>query len=70
MLKLNQKKLIKNVNLIDEYLGVEAEYSVLALNQILKNLNGFKRKLDANVNLTSLSDGLLLNILEVKYLCK
>lgn len=70
MLKINQKKLIKNINLINDYSQVQEEYSILSLNEILKNLNLFKKKLDANVNLTSLADGLLLNILEVKFLCK
>ena len=36
----------------------------------IKRLNGYKKKLDSNVNLTLLADNMLLEILEVKYLCK
>lgn len=70
MLKLNKKQLIKNINLIAEFEEVEKEYSVMALVEILKRLIGAKRKLESNVSLVGLADMLLLEILEVKFLCK
>ena len=70
MLKLNKKQSIKNLNLLEVFEQVEAEFSVEALVQILKLLNLAKRKLESNVSLISLADMLLLEILEVKYLCK
>ena len=70
MLKLNKNNLIKNSNLMTQFAQIEAEFSVLALSEILKLLNVYKNKLDRNVNLTLLADSLLLQILEVKFLCK
>lgn len=70
MLKLNKKQAIKNANLIAEFEDVENEYSVMALVEILKRLTMAKRKLESNVSLVSLADMLLLEILEVKFLCK
>ena len=70
MLKVNKQNLIKNKNLINVFETVQDEYSELALVQIIKNLNYVKQKLESNVNLTVLADGMLLEILEVKFLCK
>ena len=70
MMKLNKNSFVKNENLINEYLFILDEYSTIALVEIIKRLNGFKQKLDNNVNLTLLADGVLMEILEVKYLCK
>ena len=70
MLKLNMPSLIKNSNLVVEFGNVLEQYSVLALVEILKRLNGVKKKLDSNVNLALLADNMLLEILEVKFLCK
>lgn len=70
MLKLNKESLIKNKNLIDDFYLIIEEYSVTALTEILKRLNYCKQKFDANCNLTILADLILMEILEVKYLCK
>lgn len=70
MLKLSKKELVKNINLTNEYSLILDEYSIGALVEILKRLNLSKEKLDSNVNLTMLADGILMEILEVKYLCK
>lgn len=70
MIKINQKDLVKNKSLISEFELLLADYSVLALNEILKNLNLVKKKLDSNVSLLMLADNFLFDILEVKYLCK
>lgn len=70
MFKLMQNQIIKNQNLLGLFEEVANEYSENALVQILKLMNCYKEKLDRNVNLVALSDGLLLEILEVKYLCK
>lgn len=46
------------------------EYSAVALTNILKRINKIKQELDSNVSLTLLADNFLLEILEIKYLCK
>lgn len=69
MLKLNKENLIINYNIINDPLNFE-DYSVKALIEILKRLNYCKQKLESNVNLTTLADAVLLEILEVKFLCK
>lgn len=70
LIKLDKTDLVKNTNLIAEFSHVEEEFSVLALVEILKRLNVYKKKLDSNVNITLLADNMLLEILEVKFLCK
>ena len=70
MFNLNLQNFIKNSNLMDFFSLVGSEYSISALLEILKLIVKYKQKLDGNVNLIALSDGLLLDILEVKFLCK
>lgn len=70
MIKIGKNNFVKNSSLLVEYKTIIDEYSILALVEILKRLNSYKRKLDSNVNLTMLADGVLLEILEVKFLCK
>lgn len=68
MQKIDKQDAIKNTNLFNNNLF--EDYSVSALVEILKRLNYCRQKLDSNVNLTMLADGILLEILEVKFLCK
>ena len=70
MLKLNLRDMVKNENLLSFFEEVALEFSEQALIEILKLTTKYKKQLDSNVNLVALSDGLLLEILEVKYLCK
>lgn len=70
MLNLGQSELIKNNFIINDLNQIANEYSVGALIEIIKLISGYNKKLQSNVNLLTLSDGLLLDILEVKFLCK
>lgn len=70
MLNLGQQNLVKNANLINDFNLVLNEYSPGALIEIIKRINLAQKKLDSNVNLTILADSVLLEILEVKFLCK
>jgi len=70
ILHYDKNNLIKHTNLIELYSQLVLEYSAIATNKILKKLNLYKRRLDRNVNLITLADNLLLDILEVKFLCK
>ncbi|MBE7082537.1 MAG: hypothetical protein E7378_02515 [Clostridiales bacterium] len=70
MTSLNKHNLVSSKNLQVELQQLASEYSALSLNNILKLLNEYKKRFDANVNLTVLADNLLFDILEVKFLCK
>ena len=70
MLKIKKGDIVKNENLIDDFYTILDDYSVSALVQILQRLSGCKQKLDNNVNLTLLADAILMEILEVKYICR
>lgn len=70
MTKLQEKDLVLNKNLLQDFLLLQDEFSINALIKILKIIQDAKQKIDSNVNLTLLADNLLLQILEVKYLCK
>ena len=70
MMLMGLSNLVKNKSLEDEFNRLIGEYSVKAINNILKQLNEVKKKLDRNVNLVFLADNMLMNILEVKFLCK
>ena len=70
MIKLNCEQFVKNTNLLTDFKTIVAEYSEAALVTIIKNLNEVKQKMESNVNLVTLTDNMLLKILEVKYLCK
>lgn len=69
MIKINED-LCKNINLIDSLKVISNEYSASALLTILGRLNQINRKINSNVNLVLLADNMLLEILEVKFLCK
>lgn len=70
MIKLNKKDLVVNQNIMSDLNEISNEFSAGMLVEIINRLNLAKRKLDGNVNLVSLADNLLLEILEVKFLCK
>lgn len=70
MIKLGCAKLVKHTNLIGDYNTIVTEYSNMALVNIIRDLNEAKQKMDSNVNLITLTDNMLLKILEVKFLCK
>lgn len=48
----------------------ETEYSVVAICEICKLISRFMEKVEFNANLTLAADNFLLDLLEVKYLCK
>ena len=70
MSKLGSKNLISNTSEIDLYQKVESEFSVKALLEIQKLLNGAQKKVLSNGNVNLIIETLLVKILEVKYLCK
>lgn len=70
MIKLNKLDIVKNVNIIKELESASVEYTPIALLEIIKRFNLARQKFDSNVNLTMLADSVLLDILEVKFLCK
>ena len=49
---------------------VKNEFTVDALVEIIDKIDLCKKQFDANVNVGMIADGLLMKILEVKYLCK
>ena len=49
---------------------VKNEFTVDALVGIIDKIDLCKKQFDANVNIGMIADGLLMKILEVKYLCK
>ena len=55
---------------LDKIEKVKNEFTVEAIIEIINAIEFAKRQFDANVNLGMISDGLLMKILEVKYLCK
>ena len=70
MVRVGCDNLVKNIIAIEDFKQLANEFSVDALLEILKRLDLAKLKMDSNVNLVSLADNLLLDILEVKFLCK
>ena len=62
--------MVKNSNLLSDFETIKTEYSVKALLEILKLINKYKKMLDSNVSINTLADGILMEILEVKFLCK
>ena len=67
---LGLPNLVKNKSLMTNFNELIGEYSPVAINNILKQFNEVKKKLERNVNLVFLADNMLMNILEVKFLCK
>ena len=70
VIKYNKLDIVKNKNVLEDLKIVAKDYSVKALCVIQKKLNTVKQKLESNVNLVTLADNMLLDILEVKFLCK
>lgn len=69
MLLSQNSKLLSNTQ-ISSLQGLENEFSFVAILKIIKKINEAKKFADANVSLQTISDNLLLAILEVKYLWK
>lgn len=70
MLNNGQDKLIKNTLIKNSLMSVRTEFSTNALLSILKKVDLANQKQFANVSLSLILQTLLVNILEVKYLCK
>ena len=70
IIKLGSLNLVKNENLINDFKNITNDFSIKALIEIIKRLNLCKQKLDSGVNLATLADNILLEILEVKFLWK
>lgn len=67
---IDKKELINNKYIEEILIKVSNEYNFKMITEILKIINDTNKKLEANVNIVSLCDNLLFDILEVKYLCK
>lgn len=70
MINLGCEGLVKNTNLTSELELIGKEFSLSALVNIIRNLNYVRQKMDSNVSLVTLADNMLLELLEVKFLCK
>lgn len=70
MLKQNQEKLVQNTLIFDNLNKIKEEFSTKALILILKKIDNANRKQFANVSVNLILQALLVNILEVKFLCK
>lgn len=69
-IKLQQQQLIKNKKIVGSLLSVANSMSVLAVENILKEIQSVPQKLKFNVNINGVVDNLLLRILEIKHLCR
>lgn len=69
-IKSNQLSLIRLAPYLDELKGCQGDYTVRALCQIAPLIDKVAMEKSYNVNVTVSLENLLLNILEVKYLCK
>lgn len=67
--KAQKNELLSEIEILN-IAGIENEFSLNAILKILEKLRQAKTYYDANVNLNSICDELLLGILEVKYLWK
>ena len=70
MCGLGSEKFVKNKNILNDIKQIAVDYSLSALNQILKLINNYKKMLDSNVLPSLLLDNFLMDILEVKFVCK
>ena len=70
MCGLGSEKFVKNKNILNDIKQIAVDYSLSALNQILKLRNNYKKMLDSNVLPSLLLDNFLMDILEVKFVCK
>ena len=70
MCGLGSEKFVKNKNILNDIKQIAVDYSLSALNQILKLINIYKKMLDSNVLPSLLLDNFLMDILEVKFVCK
>ncbi|MBO5394403.1 MAG: hypothetical protein J6A28_00665, partial [Clostridia bacterium] len=57
-------------NVLPQLQAVESEYTITAISEIRKLLDGAVREMLYNCNFTIVLENLLLNILEVKYICR
>lgn len=69
-IKCESENLCKLTPFLQNLKDVEPEFSVWALCEISKKIENLLEKIEFNANLTVSIDNFLLEILEVKYLCK
>lgn len=69
-IKCESENLCKLTPYIGQLKEVEPEYSVVAICEICKLISHFVEKVEFNANFPLAVDNFLLNLLEVKYLCK
>lgn len=67
---LGQNGLQQSKEYADKIEQVKGEFTPEALIEIIDKIDLCKKQFDANVNVGMIADGLLMKILEVKYLCK
>lgn len=70
MLKCGKDDLVINRSIISDLKEVQDEFSLKAITKIIKKINDVNKKQFSNVSLSLLFESLLVNILEVKYLCR
>ncbi len=70
MLKLGRRELVLNTNLVAKFEQVKDEYSILALQNIIYNIDDANKRQFSNVAMGLVLQTLLIKNLEVKYLCK
>ena len=70
MLKLGQRELVLNTNLISKFEQVKDEYSILSLQNIIYNIDDANKRQFSNVAISLILQTLLIKDLEVKFLCK
>ena len=70
MIKNSQENLVKNKNLVVALKEVQNEFSVVAITNIIKNINEANKRVFSNVSPSLILESLLVKNLEVKFLCK
>lgn len=70
MTLLGENDLQQNKEYTKQIQDVLGEFTKEALVEIIERIDFCKKQFDANVNMGMIADGLLMKILEVKYLCK
>lgn len=69
-IKAGKSSRVKLKEIVPQLQEVEGEYTIRAIGEIRKLLDGAVREMSFNCNFTLIVENLLLNILEVKYICR
>ncbi len=69
-IKSGHRNLVRLIPFVEELVGTNGDYTIRALCEIASLLDKVAREKMYNVNMTLAIENLLLNILEVKYICR